>query len=918
MVSNRENQCIMISGESGAGKTEASKVIMQYISHVSKSSAEIDRVKDRLLGSNPLLEAFGNAKTLRNDNSSRFGKYMEIEFDKSGVPVGGKINIYLLEKSRVVTRTVGERSFHIFYQMLEGHDSASLESKLFLTKNANNYQYLASSNCHKVDKMDDNAEFKLVKAAMKTMEFSEELQWTMWKICAAILHLGNISFTEDANNKSSPVDMNDIRTAATLLECDEELLMRALTTRQISTGVARRQSVIHITLNSEQALFTRDALAKSLYSRLFSWLVEKINGTIQANVSETMVIGVLDIYGFEIFEKNGFEQFCINYCNEKLQQLFIELTLKTEQEEYVREGITWTPIKYFNNKVICDLIEAKPMGLIALLDEACLIANSTDKSFHDNINRSFARHDHYQSYASSQKKDIAADAFRLKHYAGDVDYKTGGFIEKNKDTLFNDLISAMQTSKNALFQEIFPEDITNAKKRPITTGTQFKTSLNGLIGSLLTATPHYIRCIKSNSSKRAIVIEEELVRHQIRYLGLVENLRVRRAGFAYRQTYDRFYRRYKMICKKTWPTWRSDQKSATKEILASIGIEEGSGEVAFGKTKVFIKNPTTLFVLEERRAAELPRIVIIVQKLWRGYRARNNWLKRKAATTIQLAYRRHKSEKYMASVIDTFKNVRSDPKFGKGIAWPPAPPVIKEGAKNLHNVWRNWRANKLIKGLGNDAEHRRQKVVAYNIFNTKKPWQLDRKFDADYLELESNPLRAKYIEKTKYLFQTYGDSEILFADYVKKVNRYGKAQKFCIVVTDRNIYKQNPKNYNIVKFGTPIANLSSISVSPYADATVVLHCKDYTECRDIVLLLNLNKGEEKFSELVAVIQSVYKKLTDTMIPINFTDQIAFDNARRKGKATNQQTLSFENASVPITTFVKKSKGAHMIQFPTSL
>jgi len=213
----------------------------------------------------------------------------------------------------------------------------------------------------------------------------------------------------------------------------------------------------------------------------------------------------------------------------------------------------------------------------------------------------------------------------------------------------------------------------------------------------------------------------------------------------------------------------------------------------------------------------------------------------------------------------------------------------------------------------------RQKVVAYDIFHKKKPWQLERKFDADYLELETNPLRNKYIEKTKYLFQTYGDSEILFADYVKKVNRYGKAQKMCIVVTDRNIYKQDPKSYKVVKFGTPIASLSGISLSPFKDGMVVLHCKEETGLRDLVLNLNLTQGEEKFSEMVAVVSSIYKKLTDSAIPIRFVDHISFDNGRTKGKTTGMQSLHFEAANVHVTTFAKnkKGKGAHIIQYPSS-
>jgi len=306
MNTNRDNQCIIISGESGAGKTEASKIIMQYISAVSRSSAEIDRVKDRLLGSNPVLEAFGNARTLRNDNSSRFGKYMEIEFDKAGGPAGGKINIYLLEKSRVVTRTEGERAFHIFYHIFSGHDEGDLR-KLHLSKNPTDYEYLASSKCIKVDSINDSADFKLVKNSMDVLGFSKDDQWSLWRIIAAILNLGNVKFTDVQGSQAGldhvkVSDTNLVSKIAELLECDVASLTRSLTNRQISTGASKRQSIIHINLDNAQAQFTRDALAKALYSRLFTWLVERINHTIETKISETMVIGVLDIYGFEIFE----------------------------------------------------------------------------------------------------------------------------------------------------------------------------------------------------------------------------------------------------------------------------------------------------------------------------------------------------------------------------------------------------------------------------------------------------------------------------------------------------------------------------------------------------------------------------------------------------------------------------------------
>eukprot|EP01102_Stenamoeba_stenopodia_P011541 TRINITY_DN3559_c0_g1_i1.p1 TRINITY_DN3559_c0_g1~~TRINITY_DN3559_c0_g1_i1.p1 ORF type:complete len:962 (+),score=289.09 TRINITY_DN3559_c0_g1_i1:505-3390(+) len=920
MTQNKENQCIIISGESGAGKTEASKKIMQFISAVSKSREEVARVKDKLLDSNPVLEAFGNAKTLRNDNSSRFGKYMEIQFDHGSAPIGGRINIYLLEKSRVVSRTVGERSFHIFYQLLKGLSESELNA-LSLVKDPNAYEYLRCSRCDTVDTINDQMDFKEVKHGMQTLGFTEDQKSLIFRLIAAILLLGNVTFQEDKAN--STVGESKIQVAnfpvvekiAELLQVDPYGLKAALTSRQISTGVSRRVSVIHINLDDFQAKYTRDALAKALYSLLFSWLVERINDTIHSGVAraDSLVIGVLDIYGFEIFEKNSFEQFCINYCNEKLQQLFIELTLKTEQEEYVREGIRWTPVEYFNNKIICDLIDAKPIGVIALLDETCLVANSTDLTFLDKLNRSFNKHKHYESYGTTNNRQIPNDTFRLKHYAGDVNYCVENFLSKNKDTLFLDLVNICLNSKNPLLPALFKDINTDSKKRPVTAGTQFKTSLQGLVDTLLKCRPHYTRCIKPNGNKRPGLLDETLVRHQIRYLGLVENLRVRRAGYANRQTYDRFLRRYKMICKSTWPHWRGDDRSGTQAIVEEIGIP--NEEYCMGKTKIFIKNPTTLFTLEEKREAALPKVVILMQKVFRGYMVRRRLAKKAAGMKILLYYRCARSRKYFAQIQEAYKDVKNDPKMGKDIPFPPPPPALKTAGNLVHRVLLTWRAAKMIRALGKEKEgEMRQKVCALDIFKGKKPWDMQRKYDADYLELDSNPYKAKYIERVRLLFSTYGDQQILFADFAMKLNRYNKAQKVGIVVTDRNIYKQDPKSYKVVKFGTPIANLHSVSMSPFKDDVVVLHCKEETGMRDLVLNFGLS-GQEKYAEFVVVVTQLYNQLTSHNLPVKFSESIAYNNARTKAKTGSTSMLTFASGTVQHTTFIKGKKSQNQVLYP---
>eukprot|EP01133_Synstelium_polycarpum_P014572 gene14572-17226_t len=860
MRQNQEKQCVIISGESGAGKTEASKKIMQFLAYVSNNNATLegDRITKMLLESNPLLEAFGNAKTLRNDNSSRFGKYMEMQFNPAGTPTGGKITNYLLEKSRVIGRASGERSFHIFYQMLKGLSQAKL-TELGLSQNASAYQYLRASNCVDVATIDDVADFKAVIKAMTTLGLKENDQNSIWRTLAAILHLGNITFE----------DLSDQKVGTT------------------ACGVTDPK-FISVPLDKVQAVYSRDALAKALYERLFQWLVSRINSEINCN-EKGLVIGILDIYGFEVFDTNSFEQLNINYCNEKLQQLFIELTLKSEQEEYVREGIEWKNVDYFNNKPICELIEKKVMGLISLLDESCLIAKSTDQSFLQQLQKTFEKNPHFQTYQSTRDRSIPDNCFRLKHYAGDVTYDVTAFLDKNKDTLFGDLTTCMQLSADPLLRSLFPSPKPeDSKKRPETAGSQFRTAINSLINTLLACSPHYVRCIKSNDNKQAGVIDEERVRHQIRYLGLLENVRVRRAGFANRQTYERFSQRYKMTAKTTWPTFKGTPKAAVEQILAAHGISKD--EYRMGKTKVFIRNPTTLFFFEEKREEALPRIATLIQKTWRGYRARSRWNQRKAAIKIQLFYRTYRFKKWFRELYRSFKDVASDPKHGRYTVWPRHPSVLDRAAALLHKVHNTWRAERMVLALGAGAPAMRQKVLALDLFKGRKPWNCSRLFDADYLEKQTNPNQAKYVIAMQNLFQTYGDTEVLFADYVIKVNPKGVPQKRGIVVTNANIYKHDPKNYKVKKWGTPLADITGISASPNTDTFLVLHCR--APQRDFVLDLGCN-GYEAVSEIVTVIVQQIQKLNGVRLNVQFSVSITYNNARPKGSDT---VLTFQNAS----------------------
>lgn len=610
MMIDSENQCVIISGESGAGKTVAAKFIMSYISKVSGGGEKVQHVKDIILQSNPLLEAFGNAKTVRNNNSSRFGKYFEIQFSRGGAPDGGKISNFLLEKSRVVSQNSGERNFHIYYQLLEGASSGQRENLGVTTPDY--YSYLNQSGTYTVDDVSDKKDFSETMEAMSVVGLSDDDQDSVLQIVASILHLGNISFREE-NNYATVESQDFLAFPSFLLGVQQEALCSKLTSRVMDSKWGGRSESIAVTLNTEQAAFTRDALSKALYGRLFDFLVESVNRAMQKD-HEELNIGVLDIYGFEIFQKNGFEQFCINFVNEKLQQIFIELTLKAEQEEYVQEGIQWTPIEYFNNKVVCDLIESKsPPGVMCVLDDVCATMHAkgegADLTLLQKLQGQMGSHEHFSSWNQG---------FVIHHYAGKVSYDVSGFCERNRDVLFNDIIELMQSSEFPFIRALFPENLEAEKRgRPSTVGSKIKKQANELVLTLMRCCPHYVRCIKPNETKRAGDWEEKRVRHQVEYLGLRENIRVRRAGFSYRRVFSKFLHRYAILTPESWPQWRGDPRQGVLHLLHSVNMDQDQYQL--GTSKVFIRAPESLFLLEEMRERKFNGYARVIQKAWRKH-----------------------------------------------------------------------------------------------------------------------------------------------------------------------------------------------------------------------------------------------------------------------------------------------------------
>jgi len=631
MLIEGENQCVIISGESGAGKTVSAKFIMNYITKVTGGGSEIQRIKEAILESNPLLEAFGNAKTLRNNNSSRFGKYMEIQFSRAGQPDGGRISNFLLEKSRIVTQNQMERNFHIFYQLCAGGSAAQKEA--LGVSDPNYFYYLSQSGCTSVDGTDDAQEFQDTMNAMTVMKLSEETKQTVLELVACVLHLGNISFVEQGAY-AAVADPNYLEYPAYLLGVDSALLNEKLTSHLMESRWGGKTESTTMTLTVEQACFTRDALAKALYSRLFDFLVLSINLAMEKKVDE-LSIGVLDIYGFEIFDKNGFEQFCINFVNEKLQQIFIELTLKNEQEEYVAEGISWKPVEYFNNKVVCDLVESKmPIGILTVLDDVCATLHAqtdgADMKLLQKLEGSVGSNEHYTGFQAG---------FTIMHYAGQVTYEAEGFCERNRDMIQPDLLKLIQSSGKPFLVDLFPED-PNAldkhgrKKKQMTAGGKIRSQANDLVGKLMQCTPHYIRCIKPNETKKSHDWDKQRNMHQVRYLGLKENIRVRRAGFAFRREFSKFLRRYCIMTPETYPQWQGQPRDGCIHLLNFVGMD--TDQYQLGNSKIFIKNPESLFLLEEMRERKFDGFARKIQTAYRKWRARKYYveLKKKASSIL--------------------------------------------------------------------------------------------------------------------------------------------------------------------------------------------------------------------------------------------------------------------------------------------
>uniref|UniRef100_A0A9J7X7G8 Unconventional myosin-Va n=1 Tax=Cyprinus carpio carpio TaxID=630221 RepID=A0A9J7X7G8_CYPCA len=647
MARDERNQSIIVSGESGAGKTVSAKYAMRYFATVSGSASEAN-VEEKVLASNPIMESIGNAKTTRNDNSSRFGKYIEIGFDKKYHIIGANMRTYLLEKSRVVFQADEERNYHIFYQLCaSGHLP---EFKALKLGKADDFHYTKQGRNPVIDGIDDAKEMSTTRNAFTLLGVNESYQLGLFQILASILHLGNVEVKDrDSDSSIIPPNNGHLSVFCELMGVTYQDMSHWLCHKKLKTATETYIKPIP----KLQAINARDALAKHIYAKLFNWIVDHVNKALHSSVKQHSFIGVLDIYGFETFEINSFEQFCINYANEKLQQQFNMHVFKLEQEEYMREQIPWTLIDFYDNQPCINLIEAK-MGILDLLDEECKMPKGSDDSWAQKLYNT-----HLKTCALFEKPRMSNKAFIIQHFADKVEYQCDGFLEKNKDTVNEEQIHVLKASKFDLLVELFQDEEkarspTGAvpatggrtrlsvkpdknkggqasKEHKKTVGLQFRNSLQLLMETLNATTPHYVRCIKPNDYKYGFTFDPKRAVQQLRACGVLETIRISAAGFPSRWTYQEFFSRYRVLMKQK--DVLTDRKMTCKNVLEKLVQDQDKYQ--FGKTKIFFRAGQVAY-LEKLRADKLRAACIRIQKTIRCWLARKKYLRMKhAATTIQ-------------------------------------------------------------------------------------------------------------------------------------------------------------------------------------------------------------------------------------------------------------------------------------------
>ncbi|XP_076000474.1 myosin heavy chain, fast skeletal muscle-like [Genypterus blacodes] len=647
MLSDRENQSVLITGESGAGKTVNTKRVIQYFATVAslggkkvEATSKIQgSLEDQIVAANPLLESYGNAKTVRNDNSSRFGKFIRVHFGASGRLSSADIEAYLLEKSRVTFQLSAERGYHIFYQLMTGHKPEILEA-LLITTNPYDYPMISQGEIT-VKSIDDVEEFIATDNAIDTLGFNAEEKQSIYKLTGAVMHHGNMKFRKKQREEQAEADGTEEQDkVAYLMGLNSADMVKALCNPRVKVGnemVTKSQTVPQVTNNVS-------ALCKSVYEKMFFWMVSHINEMLDTKQSREFFIGVLDIAGFEIFDYNSLEQLCINFTNEKLQQFFNHTMFVLEQDEYKKEGIVWEFIDFGMDLAACIELIERPLGIFAILEEECMFPKASDETFKGKL-----YDQHLGKNTAFQKPKPKSEAhFALVHYAGTVEYSVNGWLDKNKDPLNESVMALYQKSSNKLlcylYSSVAVAEEAAGKKGGKKKGGAFQTvsavfreNLGKLMTNLRSTHPHFVRCLIPNESKTPGLMENFLVIHQLRCNGVLEGIRICRKGFPSRIPYADFKQRYKLLNVSVLPEGQfMDNKKASEKLLGSIDIDQN--QYKCGHTKVFFKGGL-LGQLEEMRDDKLSAVVTTIQAISRGYLVRQGvvhlFAAKESVSTIQ-------------------------------------------------------------------------------------------------------------------------------------------------------------------------------------------------------------------------------------------------------------------------------------------
>ncbi|XP_030752183.1 myosin heavy chain, muscle isoform X37 [Sitophilus oryzae] len=637
MLTNHENQSMLITGESGAGKTENTKKVIAYFATVGASTKKPTEeqqkkgtLEDQVVQTNPVLEAFGNAKTVRNDNSSRFGKFIRIHFGPTGKLAGADIETYLLEKARVISQQSLERSYHIFYQIMSGAVKG-IKDMCLLSNDIMEYNYVSQGKTT-IPNVDDGEECRLTDEAFDILGFTQEEKDNIYKITAAVMHMGTLKFKQRGREEQAESDGTaEGEKVAKLLGIDAQGLYTAFVKPRIKVG----NEFVTQGRNVNQVNYSVGAMSKAMFDRLFKFLVKKCNETLDTQQKRQHFIGVLDIAGFEIFDYNGFEQLCINFTNEKLQQFFNHHMFVLEQEEYAREGIVWQFIDFGMDLAACIELIEKPMGILSILEEESMFPKATDQTFVEKLNTNHLGKSPNFQKPKPPKPGQQAAHFTLGHYAGNVPYNITGWLEKNKDPLNDTVVDLFKKGTNKLLCEIFADHPGQSGGQDAggkggrgkkgggfaTVSSAYKEQLNNLMSTLRATQPHFVRCIIPNELKQPGVIDSHLVMHQLTCNGVLEGIRICRKGFPNRMVYPDFKLRYKIL-NPSGASKESDPKKCADVILSSTSLDPELYRL--GHTKVFFR-AGVLGQMEELRDERLSKIVTWMQSWIRGYLSRKEF-----------------------------------------------------------------------------------------------------------------------------------------------------------------------------------------------------------------------------------------------------------------------------------------------------